>query len=180
MMLVVFEAHATTLDNEAGLASGWNDVALSKTGERQAVELGERYKLEDLDAVYVADLQRCYSTAHLAFPSITSQKLRIDWRLREANYGKMTQRPKGEVEKDKINRVDVPFVDGESYRSIIEGRMSSFVDDLKNTGFKQVLVIGSRATHWGLDVLINGERIEDCVVKKLVWQPGWQYELARE
>jgi broad specificity phosphatase PhoE len=31
-MQVIFETHATTLDNEAGVCSGWNDVALSELG----------------------------------------------------------------------------------------------------------------------------------------------------
>ena len=29
MITIIFEAHATSLDNEAHKASGWNDVALS-------------------------------------------------------------------------------------------------------------------------------------------------------
>ena len=37
--VAVFETHATSLDNDAGLASGWFDVALSVTGEAQAREL---------------------------------------------------------------------------------------------------------------------------------------------
>jgi len=40
---LVFETHATSLDNEAGLASGHHDVALSPDGRRQAAELGRRH-----------------------------------------------------------------------------------------------------------------------------------------
>jgi broad specificity phosphatase PhoE len=35
-MNVYFATHATTFDNEAGIASGRKDVALSPTGEAQA------------------------------------------------------------------------------------------------------------------------------------------------
>jgi broad specificity phosphatase PhoE len=38
-----FETHATSLDNEAGLASGRFDADLSAAGVEQAVELGRRY-----------------------------------------------------------------------------------------------------------------------------------------
>jgi broad specificity phosphatase PhoE len=51
MIIIIFEAHATTLDNEAGLASGHNDVALSELGVKQAKEHGERMRsfLDDLN-----------------------------------------------------------------------------------------------------------------------------------
>ncbi len=35
-MTLIFETHATSLDNEAGLASGWFDTDLSAAGESQA------------------------------------------------------------------------------------------------------------------------------------------------
>ena len=53
MITIIFEAHATSKDNEAGLASGWNDVELSELGDRQAREMGKRYAGQhfDFDAV---------------------------------------------------------------------------------------------------------------------------------
>jgi len=41
---IVFEAHSTTLDIEAGLAAGHYDVALSARGEEQARDHGESYE----------------------------------------------------------------------------------------------------------------------------------------
>ena len=67
MVSIIFEAHGTTTDNEAKLASGWFDVALSALGETQAKELSERYKIEDFAAVFCSDLQRSYKTAEIAF-----------------------------------------------------------------------------------------------------------------
>jgi 2,3-bisphosphoglycerate-dependent phosphoglycerate mutase len=175
-MQVLFEAHATTIDNEAKLASGWNDIALSTLGEHQAAQLGERYRLDELDAVYTADLQRAYRTAQLAFPSIESEKLFLDWRLRECNYGDLTQAPKQQVDADKINRISAPFPNGESYKDTLE-RMKSFLDDLKLKKFGRVLIIGSRATHYGLDHWINNIPLEVLLTHEFTWQPGWQYEL---
>lgn len=40
---IIFETHSTSFDNEAGIASGHNDVDLSEMGLRQATGLGERY-----------------------------------------------------------------------------------------------------------------------------------------
>jgi 2,3-bisphosphoglycerate-dependent phosphoglycerate mutase len=175
-MLIIFEAHATTIDNEAEVASGWNDVALSKKGEEQARELGKRYDLEDLDAVYCADLQRAYRTAKLAFPKIDPKKLFLDWRLRECDYGNLTLEPSKKLDADKLNRINEPFPGGESYNGAMR-RMKSFIDDLERSGFKKVLIVGSRATQYGLDHWIDGKKLEDLLSHKMVWQPGWQYKL---
>jgi 2,3-bisphosphoglycerate-dependent phosphoglycerate mutase len=176
-MTIIFESHSTTIDNEAQVCSGWNDVALSPKGEEQAKELGQRYKLEDFDAVYCADLQRCYTTARTAFPGITSKKLFLDWRLRECDYGDMTLRPAEELDIDKVKRLIKPFSGGgESYDDAMK-RMKSFIDDLKAKGYSKVLVIGSRSTHYGFDHWIDRKSLEDLVSTKMVWQPGWQYQL---
>lgn len=175
-MLVIFEPHATTLDNEAKRASGWNDVALSPKGEQQANELGGRYKLEELDAVYSADLQRGYRTAQLAFPGIDTQKLFIDWRLRECDYGDMTLASRDELNADKTTRIAKPFPNGESYEQTMQ-RMKSFIDDLRQKNFQRVLIIGSRATHYGFDVWLEDKTLEELLSAEFVWQPGWKYEL---
>jgi broad specificity phosphatase PhoE len=175
-MQIIFEAHATTLDNEAKHCSGWNDVALSETGQQQAKDMGQRYKLADFDAVFCADLQRSYRTAQLAFPDITPSKLFIDWRLRECDYGDLTLQPTSQVEADKINRLDKPFPNGESYQQAM-ARMKSFIDDLRQKNYKKVLIIGSRATHYGLDHWIDGVSLEELVSARLIWQPGWKFEL---
>lgn len=177
-MQVIFEAHATTLDNEAKICSGWNDVALSAMGEQQAKELGERYKDEPFDAVFCPDLERGYRTAELAFPEIETDRLFLDWRLRECDYGDMTLAPKDEVEDEKINRINKPFPNGESYTDAMN-RMKSFIEDLSKQKFERVLIIGSRATHYGLDHWIIGKPIEACVSEPLVWQPGWKYQLGK-
>ncbi len=175
-MTIIFEAHATTLDNEAKVCSGWNDVALSDLGEQQARELGERYKDTLFDAIFCADLQRSYRTAQIGFKDLNPKHLFLDWRLRECDYGDLTLAPKEQVEADKINRITEPFPNGESYTEAME-RIESFIEDLRTKEFKRVLIIGSRATHYGLDHWINGKSIETCVLEPMVWQPGWEYQL---
>lgn len=177
-MTIIFEAHATTLDNEANVASGWNDVELSKTGKQQAKEMGRRYRLVDFDAVFCSDMQRAYNTARIAFPDIDPNKLFLDWRLRECDYGDLTRTDKNAVNADRLNRISMPFLNGESYIQAME-RMKSFIDDLQgHTEFKKILVIGSRATHFGFDYWIDGKKLEDLLIQKMVWQLGWQYEMT--
>ncbi|HZL94017.1 MAG TPA: histidine phosphatase family protein [Vicinamibacterales bacterium] len=67
LVRVLFETHATSIDNEAGLASGSFDVALSRMGEEQARALGVRRQHDDLTVVFCSDLQRSFRTADIAF-----------------------------------------------------------------------------------------------------------------
>ena len=56
-------------------------------------------------------------------------------------------------------------------------RMKDFLDWLKdNFDEKTVMVIGHRATQYGLEHHIKGKDIETCVTEPWSWQPGWTYK----
>jgi broad specificity phosphatase PhoE len=175
MIAIIFEPHGTTFDNEAHLASGWNDVALSPLGERQSKEMGERYKNDSFDAIFCSDLQRSYKSAEIAF----GDKFPIvkDARLNECNYGDFTRKPSSEVDVQKPQRINVPFPNGESYVQTTE-RMRSFLQNLlKNYDGKKIMIVGHRATQYGLENLIKGISLERVIPAPWKWQPGWVYEL---
>jgi broad specificity phosphatase PhoE len=175
-MEIIFEPHATSLDNESGLASGWNDIALSSLGEQQAKEMGGRYKGKEFEVIFCSDLQRSYKTAQLAFGD--SFPIIQDRRLRECDYGDLTQADKAVVDAEKSKCISNPFPNGESYEQTC-ARMQSFLDELaaKYAG-KQVLIIGHRATQYGLEHSLLGKPISEVVSAPWRWQPGWRYELA--
>lgn len=176
MVTILFEAHGTTLDNEQKLASGHYDVELSQLGEAQAKELGRRYKDVEFDAVFCSDLQRSYRTAEIAFNGRRVFILK-DKRLSECNYGGETRRPEEEVKEQKASHINVPFAGGESYEQC-SARMKEFLEHVKkNYDGKTILIIGHRATQYGLDHLIGGEDLKSAVTKPWKWQPGWKYEL---
>jgi alpha-ribazole phosphatase/probable phosphoglycerate mutase len=171
---IIFEAHGTTFDNEAHMASGHNDVDLSALGEKQSKEMGERYKNEKFDVIFCSDLKRSYKSAEIAF----GDKFPIikDARLRECDYGDFTQKPSEIVDKEKINRIDVPFPNGESHKEATE-RMKSFLNDIKKDyKGKRIMIIGHRATQYGLENIINKAPMEQLVSSKFTWQPGWKYD----
>lgn len=177
-MYVVFESHATTTDNEEGKASGWNDVELSKAGMQQAKELGKRRKLKDFDVVFVSDLKRSFDTAILAFGKNT-RKIHQDWRLRECDYGDMMGGSKAAMDKDRLKRITEPYPNGESFE-VANRRMVNFLKELaQNKDYKNVMIIGHRATHYGLETFIAGKSLDQCIRESLTWkwQPGWKYEL---
>lgn len=175
-MLINFESHATSTDNEAGLSSGWNDVDLSDFGYDNCRDLRLRYEDDLPDAVYCSDLIRSYKTGVIAFEG-TGVPIFIDKRLRECDFGDLTQSPKAEVESQRTKRIDRPFPNGESYMDTLE-RMGEFILDLCESGYENVVIIGHRATQYGLQVHIDGERIQDVLTAPWSWQPGWKYKIG--
>ncbi len=175
MVTIIFESHSTTFDNEKHLVSGWNDVELSPLGEKQAKQLGERYKNENFDAIFCSDLQRSYKTAEIAFGEEYS--IIKDKRLRECDYGDLTQHPSSEVDPLKMEHISTPFPNGESYEQASQ-RMKSFLNYLKeNYNGKTVMIIGHRATQYGLEHWIQGTSLEEIISTSWHWQPGWNYIL---
>lgn len=175
MITIIFEAHGTTFDNEAHLASGFNDVELSPLGITQAKQLGERYENDYFDAIFCSDFIRSYRTAEIAF----GNKFPIikDARLRECDYGDYTQHPSSEIDLQKPKRISVPFPNGESYIDTNK-RMKSFLDELKEKYTnKKVMIIGHRATQYALDYYIKNCSLEELTSTPFKWQPGWQYNL---
>ncbi len=176
MVAIIFESHGTTLDNEAHLSSGHYDVGLSELGKKQARELGQRYINEHFDAIFCSDLQRSYSTTEIAFTGRNFQIIK-DKRLRECDYGDLTRHPSKETEVEKAKHITVPFPNGESYEQASE-RMKSFLQDLlKNYNNKKIMIIGHRATQYGLEYWIKGIPLKEVVTAPWKWQPGWTYYL---
>ena len=90
-------ANTTTLDNEAGLASGRSETSLSSAGEAQARALGARRAGDRFDAVFASDLERARRTAELAFAS-HGLLIECDERLREIDYGALTCQPRAVID----------------------------------------------------------------------------------
>jgi broad specificity phosphatase PhoE len=176
-LVVLFESHATSLDNEAGLASGWFDVGLSAGGEEQARILGARRRDDDLAAVFCSDLLRAFRTAEIAFQD---RVLPIvpDARLRECHYGALTRHPTLEIEARRAAHVATPFPNGESYQHVVE-RVSTWLTEIV-VGFagQTVLVIGHRATFYALEHLLRTVPLQEVVVAPWQWQPGWVYRVT--
>ncbi len=172
--MLIFETHATSLDNEARLASGWYDVDLSPTGERQAEELGERRRDLHIDAVFCSDLLRARRTAEIAFGA-RGVSIIVDARLRECDYGDLTRAPVEVVEARRLFYVDEPFPNGESYEQSV-ARVRAWLADVRSVRREHPsLVIGHRATFYALEHLLNGRRLHDVIGSPWQWQPGWEY-----
>ena len=173
---LIFETHATTLDNEAGLASGWFDVALSTAGEQQARMLGARRRDDHFAVVFSSDLTRSFRTAEIAFGDRSFPIVR-DARLRECDFGALTRCPTSEIEQQRLRHLVEPFPNGESYRQVVE-RVSGWLGDvMRQLEARPVLIIGHRATFYALEHLLNGVPLREALMSPWAWQPGWIYDL---
>ena len=152
-------------------------MILSEPGIRQSKDMGQRYRHERFDAVFCSDLRRSYHSAENAFEGrFTIIK---DWRLRECDYGHWTRRPSTEIEAERPNRITQPFPNGESYEQTSR-RMKSFLQDLlRDYNGKRVMIVGHRATQYGLEHWINGVPLKKAVTDPWRWQPGWEYRLKQ-
>ena len=172
-MKIYFVTHSASKDNEAKISSGWKDVELSELGIQQAKELGERFKNIKIDLICCSDLKRAVDTVKIAFGD--KIPIIIDKRLRELNYGDFNGKPSEIVGPMKKERIKEPFLNGESYEQAM-ARVHNFYKELKkNHSKKTVLIIGHRATQFGLDTLISGKSLEECLGVPLKWQSYWEY-----
>ena len=176
MLKIIFETHATSLDNGAGLASGHYDAALSPTGEEQAHELGRRHRHTEFEAVYCSDLERSYRTAELAFAG-GDLVIVQDSRLRECDYGDLNRRTWEEIEAVRAEHVERPYPNGESYCQAASRVREVLSEIHRQHGGGCVLIVGHRATQYGLEHWLKGVPLADAVRAPWAWQPGWEYRL---
>ena len=172
-MELVYFPHATSVDNERRIATGWLPGALSDAGREQAAT--RRFLADEVDAVFTSDLTRAVETVDIAFGG-SGLPVFHDARLRECNYGDLNGAPVAEIDAIRATRIHEPFPGGESYVDAV-ARLRSCLDDMaRDWAGKRVAVIAHGAQRWGLEHLVNGTPLEDLVGKRDEWrEEGWRY-----
>jgi len=179
---LVYETHAITTDNEAGIATGWLPGRLSERGRETAGDLGRRRSGGGLAAIYVSDLERAVETVRIAFEHDAGHAIPVlvDARLRECNYGRLNGMPRERLDTERAAHVDEPWPGGESYRDAVD-RTASFLDTLVETfDERRVLVVAHSANKVALDHLLRGADLAEELRRPMEWQPGWEYLVPRE
>jgi 2,3-bisphosphoglycerate-dependent phosphoglycerate mutase len=171
---VVFETHATTVDNETGHATGWLPGELSETGRRQALELGCRRRDEGLDAVISSDLGRAVETVELAFGD-AGLPTATDVRLRECNYGRLNGMAVSELHR--AEHLHEPYPEGESWRQAADRVRSWLTEAADRYAGQRILVVGHSVTKWAFDEAVDGIPLSRSLQAPFGWQPGWEYRL---
>lgn len=180
MIQITYFVHGTTLDNENHLSSGWNDVALSELGVKQALALKELTSGQKFDVVFCSDLKRAHDSAKLAWQGI--YPIIPDARLRECNYGNLNGASSSIVESMQEDEcIEKPFPEGESYEDV-KARIASFLEFLqKNYKDKHIAIVAHKAPQLSLDVLLKNKTWQQALAedwrKNKAWRPGWEYAL---
>jgi len=129
-----------------------------------------------LDAVFCSDLQRASTTGEIAFSGRNIPIMR-DARLREFDYGKMTQCSPKDLALE--TRITEPFPDGESIVMAI-ARVGDFLREVVHDyAGKSIVVIGHTATKYGLDYWTSDLPLETVVDTPWEWRDIaiWPYQL---
>ncbi len=173
-MSLVYETHAITRDNEAGIATGWLPGDLSEAGRATAAELGLRRRDDGIDLVLCSDLRRAVQTAGIAFGG-TAIPVRTDRRLREIDYGRLNGAPVSTIDTERPHRIDTPFPGGESYRQVV-ARTADLLEELAHAyDGRRVMLVAHSANRHALAVLLHGADLRERCSAPFVWQPGWEY-----
>jgi broad specificity phosphatase PhoE len=177
MLTLFYSPHATSVDNEAGRASGHADIPLSARGRQEAEQRGQQYAATPVDVVFCSDLQRATVTAQIAFGARGMPIIR-DARLRECDYGDWTQRPREEIKF--AEHITGPFPGGESLEMVARRVREFLLELLENHDGQMVVVIGHAATKHALDYWAGTDSLEEVVAAPWKWLdvPIWRYEFA--
>jgi len=171
---IIYETHSPTTDNDRGLATGWNEGALSAAGLVAARAIGSRRRHDHVTAVYSSDLFRAAETASLAFAD-SNIPVFFDSRLRECNYGALNGARTQLVFRDRTRNVHERYPGGESYLDVAH-RMAAFLEVLASKPRKgRILLLSHSAPKWALDYLLLRVPLETSVLSPFRWQPGWAY-----
>jgi len=173
---LVYETHATTTDNEAGLCTGWQPGELSAAGIGNAVQLGARRRDDGIDLVVSSDLHRAVRTVDIAFAGSPVPR-RTDRRLREVDFGELTGAPVDVVHAQRRQHVDEPFPGGQSFRQVVDGVRDLLAELAQDHDGQRVLLVGHAATRYALDHLLTGRPLARAATAPFAWREGWEYVL---
>lgn len=177
---LVFFAHATTVDNEAGISSGQSDAKVSPLGKIQIQNLRQAVKGQTFDAVFASDLSRAIETAKGAFDQ--SHQIIIDSRLREIDVGEYSGQPVAVTQTLMTKYIDQPFPGGESYKDV-EARVNNWLTEIRaDYSGKKIALVGHQATQLALEVICNHltwqQAIDNDWRRINAFQFGWEYDRA--
>lgn len=153
-MKLLVARHGLTQTNKDQVINGRLDEPLTEEGKRQAKELAEKLRSAGIEAIYSSPLKRTSMTA-LPIAEKINVEINIDRRIIEVDVGRFQGQPDTMAEKEfgckisgLLDTYSYDFRDSERGESSeqVEARIRSFIEDLKETPYKCVLVV----THGGI------------------------------
>jgi broad specificity phosphatase PhoE len=178
-LTIVYETHAITTDNEAGIATGWLPGQLSAHGRETAAQLGARRRDDGIVAIHVSDLARARETVAIAFAGSTIP-IHVDARLRECNYGELNGMPRARLDAERAAHIETPWPGGESYRDVVERTRRMLAELAARRDRGRILVVAHSANRLAIEHLLLGRDLASLIDASFDWQPGWEYEVSTD
>lgn len=142
--------HGETDFNKQGKFHGITDIELNETGRKQAIEAKDKIN-NDYDVIVCSPLTRARQTAEIVNEKLGSEIIENDL-LKERDFGNLEGLTWEEYETkhpEEASKNNPDFQEnlekGESIKDV-ERRVQEFVDWLKSTSYKNVLIV----THAGI------------------------------
>lgn len=173
---IVYETHAPTTDNEAGVATGWLPGRLSEAGRRCAADLGRRRRADGFSVVFTSDLNRAVQTAEIAFAG-SAVPIQADRRLRECDFGVLTGAAVAALAPTRVRHIQHRYPGGQSYADVVAAMRGFLAEVAREWDGRRILLVGHSATRWALSHLIDRVALEQLVTEPFTWQAGWHYSL---
>ena len=164
--------HGESSWNTLGLAQGHNDQArLTHRGLRQAADAAERFRGQQVRALYSSDLRRALQTA-AAFSDVLGLPVLADARLRERSLGVLEGTASAAIspaalglEDGRVADPDVRPAGGESVRDLYR-RAAAFCNDLEGEIADVMVVVAHGGTLRVLHAYLTGVPVEE-----MSWEP---------
>lgn len=133
--------HGTSMWNEQGKTQGRSNNRLSENGKKIVQKTAEQYKNIKFDIMFCSPIMRAVQSANILNKTLKIKKIK-DNRLTEINQGIFT----GKI-YDKLSPLEIKQKESRSAEFGMESlqdaynRVNSFVQDLKNLNYDNVLVV---------------------------------------
>jgi len=119
-------------------------IKLTQKGELAAQKAAKLLEKEEIDIIYSSDMYRTYQTASIVAKRLEINKVNLDKRLRDYNFGKYHGKPLAEFYKDfpdPAKRFTKGPKRGESWNDL-KGRMKRFIRHVdKLSKGKNILIV---------------------------------------
>jgi alpha-ribazole phosphatase len=138
----------TQVDVPKGICYGVTDVPLAKSEDHDLSNLSDQFENKEFDLILSSPLSRCRI---LAEKLAAGRPITIDERLSELDFGDWEMKPWTEIYESEAGKrwfadyIHTACLNGRSYMDMVHD-VKSFLDDLKQRHYQQVLIV----THAGV------------------------------
>ncbi len=163
-MRVYVVRHGESVNNVAGLWTGWENPSLTDKGRRDAEKAGSVLRPVSFDKVFASDLDRAIETAQIAIPGCACETTPL---LREINVGRLANAPFSSISEEQKNEAvqnGYGAFDGET-KAEFRHRMKQFIQQLEGLSCENVALF----THAGWVRSMLEEVLQVQIKRSTVW-----------